>query len=212
MKSLSVLCIHLLITAASSQLLVQLFDHDPAPQQPQQQQPLQMDTSSGPVGPTNGGGSGGGGVMLSDVMGRDRSINVFASFTRDVPAIERRLDDAAHNSTILAPRNSAIDRLPRKPWEDPTDYETLGANAYEGDDGRERAQRNLARFVEAHIVPTSPWREGERARTILGDREVWWENKDGKKVIQPDNIEVDSVASRTGNGELWIINGVRNYS
>ena len=30
--------------------------------------------------------------------------------------------------------------------------------------------------------------------------------------IQPDNIEVASIASRVGNGEVWILKGVRNYA
>ncbi|KAI1772683.1 hypothetical protein F4818DRAFT_136468 [Hypoxylon cercidicola] len=154
-----------------------------------------------------------GGVLISDVMGRDRSINIFAGFTRDIASISSRLDDSSKNSTVLAPRNSAVENLPRKPWEDPRDYEALGANAYEGGDGQDRAHRNLRRFVEAHVVPASPWAEGEKIKTLLdGDREIWWEMKDGVKVIQPDGIEVDSVAGRVGNGELWILKGVRNYA
>ncbi|KAH7027350.1 uncharacterized protein B0I36DRAFT_364562 [Microdochium trichocladiopsis] len=168
-----------------------------------------------------------GSVMLSDVMGRDRSMNLFAGFVRDIAAISTRLDSASQNSTVLAPLNSAIDSLPRKPWEDAADYDRLGASAYEGGEGRDRAERNLRRFVEAHVLPTSPWREGERVRSLLsaggsgggaddeggsGDREVWWETRDGKRVIFPDEIEVSSISSRVGNGEVWIIKGVRNYA
>lgn len=86
------------------------------------------------------------------------------------------------NTTVLAPLNSEIQKLSRKPWEDPEDYEELGANAYGGADGEGRAQRNLRRFVEAHVVPVSPWKEGERARTV-GGGELWWENKDSKKTV-----------------------------
>lgn len=149
--------------------------------------------------------------MLSDVMGRDRSINIFAAFTRDIESVSNRLDDGAKNSTVLAPLNSAIEKLPRKPWEDPKDYGALGADAYEGDDGQERAQRNLRRFVEAHIVPTSPWKEGEKVKAIGDDREVWWEEQDGKRVVKPGDIEVVSVASTVANGEVWILRSVRNY-
>lgn len=125
------------------------------------------------------------GVLLSDVMGRDRSINVFASLTRDVEVVARRLDDAAQHSTVLAPLNSRIEALPRKPWEDPADYSALGAGAYEGPDGQERAHRNQRRFAEAHIVPASPWKEGEKVRSLLqGDGEIWWETRDGKKVVR----------------------------
>lgn len=122
------------------------------------------------------------GVVLSDVIGKQRAINIFASFTRDIEAISRRLDDGAQNTTVLAPLNSQIEQLPRKPWQDPRDYEALGENAYEGQSGEDRAQRNLRRFVEAHIVPLSPWKEGEKVKS-LGGGEVWWEEKEGQKLV-----------------------------
>ncbi|KAI1349339.1 hypothetical protein F5Y01DRAFT_289778 [Xylaria sp. FL0043] len=152
-------------------------------------------------------------VLISDVMGRDRSANVFAGFARDVEAVARRLDDSASNSTVLAPLNSAIDKLPGKPWEDPNEYNALGATAYEGDEGQERARRNIRRFVQAHVVPLSPWPENQRTRSLLdGDKEIWWEMKDGVMLLQPDGIEIQSVASKVGNGEVWIIKAVRKYS
>jgi len=166
-------------------------------------------------------------VILSDVLGNDRSINIFAGFTRDFATISQRFEDSSLNTTIMAPINSAIMALPRKPWEDPKDYDKLGPNAYEGEPGEERAQANLRRFVEAHVVPVSPWKEGEKVKTLAGG-EVWWESKDGvKKVraqdsfdmlrlsffvqVQPGNIEVSSIASKVYNGEVWILKGVRNY-
>ncbi|KAL2063459.1 hypothetical protein VTL71DRAFT_5264 [Oculimacula yallundae] len=166
-----------------------------------------------PPPPSNVGGSGSdsSSVILSDVLGQDRSINIFAGFTRDFASISQRFEDSNMNTTILAPVNSAIMSLPRKPWEDPKDYDNLGAEAYEGEQGEERAHRNMRRFVEAHVVPTSPWKEGEKIKTLAGG-EVWWESKEGGKVIQPGNIEVSSVASKVYNGEVWILKGVRNYA
>lgn len=154
----------------------------------------------------------GGEVILSDVMGRDRSINLFAGFVRDIESASRRLDDSSKNTTVLAPLNSAVEKLPRKPWEDPRDYGALGPRAYEGDDGQERAQRNLRRFVEEHMLPVSPWSKGEKVRPVGGDQDIWWEEKDGTKLIQPGNIEVVSIASTVANGEVWILKGVRNYA
>lgn len=144
------------------------------------QRPL-VDSSSLPLGPLSPGDPSS--VMLSDVMGRDRSINIFAGFTRDIETVARRLEDATKNSVVLAPLNSAIEGLPRKPWEDPEQYEQLGANAYEGEEGYERAQRNLRRFVEAHIIPSNPWPAGEKIKPIGAGREVWWEDRDGTKVV-----------------------------
>ncbi|SPO02222.1 related to FAS1 domain-containing protein precursor [Cephalotrichum gorgonifer] len=153
-----------------------------------------------------------GEVVLSDVMSRDKSINIFAGFTRDVECVETRLDNAKVNTTVLAPLNSAVEKLPRKPWEDPRDYGAFGADAYEGKDGEDRAKGNLRRFVEAHIVPRSPWKEGEKVQTVKGGGDIWWEEKGGKKVIQPGDIEVDDIPSSVSNGEVWVIKGVINYT
>jgi paired amphipathic helix protein Sin3a len=178
MKLSILYCFQILTATTSSQLAVPFGRSLRSPAV--DQQPLNMDPV-GPAGPSIPPPQGT--VMLSDVMGKDRSINIFAGFTRDIESIAQRLDNSAQNSTILAPLNSAVEKLPRKPWEDARDYSTLGTNAYEGEDGQERAQRNLRRFVEAHVVPSSPWQENDKVRTVLGDREVWWENKDGKKWV-----------------------------
>ena len=131
-----------------------------------------------PPSPSNPTGE----VILSDVVGKDRIINIFAGFMRDIEAISRRLDDNTQNTTVLAPLNSEMQKLPRKPWEDPKDYSALRENAYDGADGEDRAHRNLRRFVEAHIVPVSPWKEGEKIQT-LGGTKVWWESTGGKKKV-----------------------------
>lgn len=113
-------------------------------------------------------------LIVSDLLVKTPKINVFASLTRDFHPTANRLNDKSQNTTVLAPLNSAINALPRKPWEDPEDYEHFGeAQAYKGDEGRDRAQRNLQRFVEAHLVPVSPWREGEEVETVGGGKVKW---------------------------------------
>ena len=152
-----------------------------------------------------------GDVMLSDVIGKDRAINIFAGFTRDIEPISKRLDDDTKNSTLLAPLNSQIQKLPRKPWEDPKDYSALGQSAYDGSAGEDRAQRNLRRFVEAHVVPVSPWKEGEKVRSI-GGGEIWWEEKEGvRTVCAPaackrvlSRIQIDKVT-----GATWKYRGIK---
>ena len=124
----------------------------------------------------------GDGVIISDVINNERIINIFAGFTRDVDNISKRLDDGSQNTTVLAPLNSEILKLPRKPWENPQDYEELGTNAYGGSDGENRARQNLRRFVEAHLIPLSPWKEGEKVDSVGGGK-VWWENRDDKKIV-----------------------------
>ena len=87
----------------------------------------------------------------------------------------------------------------------------MGEQAYDGSGGQERADRNLKLFVERHVVPVSPWREGQegKTKTLGGGKEVWWQGRDGgKKVIMPDGVEVDEVASEVDNGEVWVLKGV----
>ena len=145
------------------------------------------------------------------MISKDRSINIFAGLTRDVDTVSSRLESGGINTTVLAPLNSVMSALPRKPWEDPEDYEKLGTQAYEGLSGSDRAQQNMKRFVEAHVVLQSPWEEGQKAKT-MGGSELWWEKKDGVKMIQPGDIEVDNVSDKVANGEVWLIKGVVNYA
>jgi hypothetical protein len=187
MKVVSIYLLSILISSVSSKFLTfptltlgtdtqnPLIMEPVGPALPPSEKPSESKQPSTPVK---------SGVLISDVMGRDRSINVFAGFARDVESVSNRLDSSTENSTVLAPLNSAVEKLPGKPWEDSRDYNALGANAYEGQDGQERAHRNIRRFVEAHIVPLSPWPEKEKTRSLLdGDREIWWETKDGRKVV-----------------------------
>ncbi|KAJ5675095.1 uncharacterized protein N7477_005029 [Penicillium maclennaniae] len=149
------------------------------------------------------------GPIISDVLPKTKGINIFAQLTRDFEPIAARLNDPSKNMTVLAPRNSAIQGLPRKPWESPEDYSKFGeVDAYEGQDGQDRAKRNLQKFVEAHLIPASPWRNGEEVET-LGGKKLRWEKK-GDKIL-PGNIEVDSVAEKVSNGEVWVLNDVINY-
>lgn len=121
-------------------------------------------------------------IFLSDVLTTERSINIFAGFTRDFAPLSQRFEDGNVNTTILAPLNSAIMGLPRKPWED-RDLEGGGVRAGAGDE-TERAKENMKRFVEAHVVPVSPWAEGEEGKVeALSGGQVWWVEKEGKRFV-----------------------------
>jgi hypothetical protein len=136
------------------------------------------------AGDTKAGGSSSNGhdspLIVSDILSKTRSISTFASLARGIESVSARLNDKSKNTTILAPLNSAIQTLPRKPWEDPRDYEAFGQQeAYAGQAGEDRAQRNLRKFVEAHVVPESPW-ESETA--VLGGRKLSWKREDDGKI------------------------------
>jgi len=190
-----------LFASTSSQLVVQQYHLQPNGL-PGSQSPIMAE--SGPkVSMTQQ-------VTLADLLGRNSQIQIFSGLARDVDSASRRFEDAGENSTVLAPENAVVTKLPRKPWEDTDDYQAFGADAYAGDEGKNRAQQNLKRFVEAHVVPQSPWAEGDKVETLAGSQ-IWYEKKDGALVIQPGNIEVAKVADKASNGEVWIIKGILNY-
>lgn len=150
-----------LLSFGSTTQAFALWDRRPLPNTllhaPDQQQrpifdtpgPIAMPLSSPPPSDPNAGGPGP--VILSDVMARDKSINIFAGLVRDVASISQRLDDAAQNSTVLAPLNSAMEKMPRKPWEYAREYGALGEQAYEGDEGME-GRRGILDGSSRHIL------------------------------------------------------------
>lgn len=131
--------------------------------------------------------------ILGDIISIDRTISVFSGFTRSVEGISGRLADRNQNTTVLAPKNTAITSLPRKPWEDPSDEEEAraqGVNSedlYRGESGEDRAADNLRRFVEVHMVGASPWGKGKENQIVtLGGKAVWWDEEAGvRKVSYP---------------------------
>jgi hypothetical protein len=157
--------------------------------------------------------AGGGALTISDVLPQTRRINIFASLPRDVSSVTSRLESQAptDNTTLLAPLNSVMTHLPRKPWEDrPSD--TSGVSAARDED---KAAENVQRFVEEHVVPVSPWKEGKAGKIkTLGGGELWWEMRDDgrKRVIMPGAVEVSGIVGKVGNGEIWALKGVINYA
>lgn len=149
---------------------------------PQGQQPVMDKLIPGVLKPNEDLSGQADGPIISDVLPKTKGINIFAQLTRDFEPIASRLNDPSKNITVLAPRNSAIQALPRKPWENPEDYSKFGeVNAYEGQEGQDRAKRNLQRFVDAHIIPASPWKEGEEVKTLGGEKLKW--TKEGDKIL-----------------------------
>lgn len=149
-------------------------------------------------------------TIIADILPSVSAISIFASLTRSCSTTSALLSSTSQNITVLAPSNSILASLPRKPWEEPEDYAHLGANAYTGAEGEGRAQKNLDRFVEAHVVRGDLGVKESRLKTVQGG-EVWVEEKNGKIVVMPDQVEVIRVAEVVGNGEVWVLGGVLNY-
>ncbi|RMZ87033.1 hypothetical protein DV736_g5737, partial [Chaetothyriales sp. CBS 134916] len=150
------------------------------------------------------------GLAIADILPKTRNINIFASLTRDISSISDRLESnhSRDNTTLLAPLNSVMQSLPRKPWEDKLD----DTDSVRASNNEEKAAHNIQSFVEEHIVPVSPWKEGKEGKTkTIGGQELWWEQRGDKRYVMPSDLLVDAVVGRVGNGEIWAIKGVVNY-
>ena len=83
----------------------------------------------------------------------------------------------------------------------------------EGEVGMERARNNIEKFVGRYIGVAGKgnmeeWQEGQRIKTVEGE-EVWWESKDGKKVVMPWQVGVLNEIEKVTNGELWVLEGLK---
>lgn len=146
-------------------------------------------------------------LKISDVVGRSRQVGLFTRLLQQYESISARLQDSRMKSTILAPSNAELTKLPHKPWENAGDYEARGTFVFSNDATSEiRAQHNSNEFVARHVVPHSPWIAGQKTRTLAGTT-IWYEETDGKKIIKPDDIEVTEITDQVGNGQIWVIQG-----
>ena len=105
-------------TTLSQLILPNLFRKSSSASDLQQQEPI-MNIPNILVPPSksnDGDPAGPDSLSISDVIGKERIINIFAGFTRDIDSISKRLNDGKKNTTVLAPRNSAVQGLPRKPY------------------------------------------------------------------------------------------------
>lgn len=181
------------------------------------------------------GSSGGGGMMpgrtpgssldddlppagaptLGDVIGIDKRASIMSDYALAVDDVARRLSDPDRRTLILAPLNSAIVALPRKPWLGDANADT---NTEEVDTQRDEASadRNIARFVQDHVVDGFPIGAGSSVTTLSGQTlKVVQDDENEKKVLIQDGAGVSHrvLATQTAsNGAIWLLDGVLTRS
>jgi len=120
-----------------------------------------------------------------------------------------RLADESLNSTLLVPRNSALQTLPRKPWEDDNGDDPRIVDGKDGvwsKEAEDRVAKNVETFVASHLITKYPIPDGKQLPTLTGSF-VSYSIKHGKKYIHPGHVEV--VGEReAANGAIWILDGV----
>ncbi|KAK9464393.1 hypothetical protein V1512DRAFT_244266 [Lipomyces arxii] len=157
----------------------------------------------------------GNGIKLSmtDALGVDREISIFAGLVRQVEDLMYRLQDPSLDTLVLAPTNTVMQSLKRKPWEDEVFVERSSPM-----DEERRAMENISRFVLSHVVLGYGFdKPGEKKTCGAGASELWYENnRDGRSFVYADKANGDESKVRvlrsqaTHNGQVWTVDGVLN--
>lgn len=88
-----------------------------------------------------------GSVLLKTQLAVTREIAIFASYVRDVESLQERFNDEKTYSIILAPSDSAVRSLIKKPWAFPSPVDEKLP-----DERKEQIIRNNVRtFIAEHI-------------------------------------------------------------
>ncbi|KAJ8102443.1 hypothetical protein POJ06DRAFT_265308 [Lipomyces tetrasporus] len=211
--------------SASAQLLAANLRNDyylPNPSSPQAVKPFMMDDKDMQFAAKGGQkvlygevdndvASKGNGVQLlmTDALGIDREISIFAGLVRQVEGLMWRLQDRSKDTLVLAPTNVVMQSLKRKPWEDEETTERGDAREEE-----RRAMENIERFVLSHVVNDYGFDgPGERKKCGAGISDLWYESAGDHKVVHAQKasggVKADVVKTEgTGNGQVWTINNV----
>ena len=138
-----------------------------------------------------------------------------SDYALGVNDIARRLTDLSARTLVLAPVNSAIVAMPRKPWlgDASTASEKLLVNgqAYQTTKDEASAEKNIARFVADHIVPDYPIAVGSKVKTLSGHvLTLVVDDKDGSKYVEIADGRRYKVLStkEASNGAIWVLDGV----
>jgi uncharacterized surface protein with fasciclin (FAS1) repeats len=121
-----------------------------------------------------------------------------------------RLADDSVNSTLLVPTNSALQTLPRKPWEDKAGDGRITRHGSKdlvwNEEAEEKARKNIEEFVAGHLVTKYPIEEDKQLPTLKGTF-VCFKVEGGEKFVHPGNIKVLG-EREAANGAIWVLDGV----
>lgn len=146
-------------------------------------------------------------ILLTDLLTRLKSVQIFHGYIREVDSVYERLSNESKKSIVLAPQDSSLVDLLRKPWESLDDYAEFGVQSYEGKAGKDRADKNLQRYVKEHVVDSGFMTQDSKYENLNGNP-VWYEIlKDGnEKYLHPSNVHIESI-HQVKNGAVWILSG-----
>lgn len=122
---------------------------------------------------------------LASALIQHPNLSLFAKYLRESPALYRKCEnvgtldtDASSKMQILliAPTNSALTKLEKKPWQFPEDIGTAKSE----DEQDMMVERNIANFVESHFIETKHFSVSDQPMTVdfltLNNRIIVLEN------------------------------------
>ncbi|KIK56003.1 hypothetical protein GYMLUDRAFT_47465 [Collybiopsis luxurians FD-317 M1] len=168
---------------------------------------------------------------LADLLTIESSASIFYSYARELslselfstPPAEQAahfLDDVTGKGglMLLVPTNKAVMALARKPHQSPPSNNGQEIEVSEQEYDRQ-SKENVQRWVEAHIIPTSPLdfpSDSDPTKTTTYDTLL--EGKSVSFVLETNEVEVRDGESRirilssktASNGMLYLIDGTIN--
>ncbi|GAA6014193.1 hypothetical protein JCM10207_006128 [Rhodosporidiobolus poonsookiae] len=145
---------------------------------------------------------------LADVLTRSRQARIMFDYLRDSAQVSTVLVDPSGSSTVLAPVDSAILALARKPHEGPESFDEPDIRSNEEE--RRRAEY-LEQWVKAHLVlekvdlEADGW-DGKEYTTMAGSTVRFaTSDADGRKVL-PGDVEVVG-EEQASNGKVLYLRG-----
>ncbi|KAK9447936.1 uncharacterized protein V1518DRAFT_438500 [Limtongia smithiae] len=163
---------------------------------------------------TDNSNSDGVSLLMTDALGVNREISIFAGLVRQVETLMYRLQDPTKNTLVLAPTNVAMQAFPRKPWEDaPGTVDDV--HSHSPMDDERRAMKNIETFVLSQVVFDYSFAGPEHRKTsAAGSAELWYEA--GETNIVHSSGPVGELSAKvlavegTGNGQVWTVDRVLN--
>ncbi|BGP14712.1 hypothetical protein JCM10213_002759 [Rhodosporidiobolus nylandii] len=149
---------------------------------------------------------------LADLLTRSKTARMFYGYSRDSAAVSTLLLDSTGSVTVLAPTDSAITALARKPHQGPPPRNADGGEVRASVEDERAAAEYLERWCKAHIVlervqlEEDGWEEREYA-TMAGTMVRFARSADGKgRTLLPGDVEV--VGEETAsNGKVLYLQG-----
>ncbi|GAA5958727.1 hypothetical protein JCM3765_006018 [Sporobolomyces pararoseus] len=169
---------------------------------PSVQHPFEMKSSSSSSSPS-----------LTDLLTRSKNSRIFYDYLRDSSSVSTRLANPLESTTILAPVNSAIIALERRPHQGPPEPAGGHVEGYAGSREDEQARADyLEKWIKRHLISGKVDLEVESKEyeTLQGGDKVTFvrNQKDGQTGyrVMPGDVEVVEI-EQASNGVIFYLQG-----